>query len=296
MSTRIFSYGSINVDHIYQMPHLVAPGETLASTEYRQVLGGKGANQSIAAAKAGVPVLHIGRYGKADSWVQDQLQDAGVDCSRVAAVDTPSGHAIIQVDAQAENAIILFAGANHSFRADELNGLLDGAAAGDWLLLQNECSCTAAMISTAAAKGMQVAFNPSPMDDSVRALPLHELSLLVVNEIEVQQLLDCDGLDQDRLVAALRERLPATRVVVTFGAKGALWVDADTEIFVPALRVEAVDTTAAGDTFLGYLLAALCQQASPKTALELGCKASSLAVQKVGASVSIPDRADVDQL
>lgn len=296
MSTRIFSYGSINVDHIYQMPHLVAPGETLASTDYRQVLGGKGANQSIAAAQAGVPVLHIGRYGKTDSWVVTQLQDAGVDCSRVTAVDTPSGHAIIQVDAQAENSIILFAGANHSFRADELDVLLDGAVSGDWLLLQNECSCTAEMISTAAAKGLQVAFNPSPMDDSVRALPLHDLSLLVVNEIEVQQLLDCDWQSQDQLVAALRDRLPNTKTVVTFGSKGALWVDAETVIFVPALKVEAVDTTAAGDTFLGYLLAALCQQDSPKTALEMGCKASSLAVQKVGASVSIPTRAEVDQI
>lgn len=296
MSTRIFSYGSINVDHIYQMPHLVAPGETLASTDYCQVLGGKGANQSIAAAQAGVPVLHIGRYGKTDSWVTTQLQDAGVDCSGVTAVDTPSGHAIIQVDAQAENSIILFAGANHSFRADELDALLDGAVSGDWLLLQNECSCTAEMISIAATKGLQVAFNPSPMDDSVRALPLHDLSLLVVNEIEAQQLLDCDWQSQDQLVAALRERLPTTKTVVTFGSKGALWVDTETVIFVPALKVEAVDTTAAGDTFLGYLLAALCQQSSPKTALEMGCKASSLAVQKVGASVSIPTRAEVDQI
>ena len=296
MGARIFSYGSINVDHIYQMPHLVTPGETLASTDYRQVLGGKGANQSIAAALAGVPVMHIGRYGKADGWVAAQLQDAGVDCSRVTAVDMPSGHAIIQVDVHAENSIILFAGANHSFRADELGALLDGAVTGDWLLLQNECSCTAEMISAAAAKGMQVAFNPSPMDDSVRTLPLHDLSLLVVNEIEAQQLLDCDWQSQDQLVAALRSRLPTTRVVVTFGSKGALWIDTETVIYVPALQVEAVDTTAAGDTFLGYFLAGLCQQNNPKTALEMGCKASSLAVQRVGASVSIPTLAEVNQV
>lgn len=295
MQAKVFSYGSINVDHIYQMPHLVAPGETLASTEYQQVLGGKGANQSIALAHAGVEVRHIGRYGQADSWVVTELEKAGVDCRHVEAVSTPSGHAIIQVDAQAENSIILYAGANHSFKADELDGLLGDASAGDWLLLQNECSCTAEIISKAAAKGMKVAFNPSPMDDATRSLPLNDLSLLVVNEIEVRQLLDFGWQDQAELIGALRERLPSTQVVVTFGAKGALWIDADSATEVPALKVEAVDTTAAGDTFLGYLLAALCQQQSPQYALELGCKASALAVQRIGASVSIPTRDEVEQ-
>lgn len=295
MVARVFSYGSINVDHIYQMPHLVRPGETLASSHYQQVLGGKGANQSIALAHAGVHVMHIGRYGEADSWVVNQLRKAGVDCRQVEAVETPSGHAIIQVDASGENSIILYAGANHSFNAEELPGLLGSAVPGDWLLLQNECSCTAEMIAMATAKGMQVAFNPSPMDDSVSDLPLKDLSLLVVNEIEVQQLLQLEWQSRDELINALRMRLPNTRVVVTFGSEGALWVDADDSYEVAAIKVEAIDTTAAGDTFLGYLLAALCQQLSPQTALQRACKAAALAVQRVGASVSIPTRDEVDQ-
>lgn len=296
MVARVFSYGSINVDHIYQMPHLVTPGETLASTEYRKVLGGKGANQSIALAHAGVTVNHIGRYGESDGWVVSELHKAGVDCSQVEAVDGPSGHAIIQVDPQAENSIILYPGANHSFKTDELSGLLADAESGDWLLLQNECSCTAEMITTASDLGLQVAFNPSPMDDKVRLLPLDALSLLVVNEVEVRQLLDTDWQDQDDLIQALRSRLPNTSVVVTFGAKGALWIDANKVIEVPAIEVEAVDTTAAGDTFLGYLLASLCQSKSPKEALERACKASSIAVQRLGASVSIPTQQEVDAL
>jgi len=114
----IYSYGSINVDHIYQVPHLVAPGETLASTAYTRVLGGKGANQSIALARAGASVRHIGRFGTGDEWVLEPLQQAGVDCSSVSAIDGPSGHALIQVDSQAENTIILFAAATPSFVRD----------------------------------------------------------------------------------------------------------------------------------------------------------------------------------
>lgn len=292
----IYSYGSINVDHIYQVPHLVAPGETLASTAYTRVLGGKGANQSIALARAGASVRHIGRFGAGDEWVLEPLQQAGVDCSSVSAIDGPSGHAIIQVDSQAENNIILFSGANHSFVSDELELLLANANSTDWLLLQNECSCTEQMIRAAVAKGMQVAYNPSPMTPETTSLPLELLSLLVVNEVEVGQLLDVSSEDRQAIIAAIRERLPSTKVVVTFGAQGAMWVDAEQVFEVPAQKVEALDTTAAGDTFLGFLLAGLCQDMAPRQAVELGSRASAIAVQRLGASVSIPslDELSVD--
>ncbi|MGB1237844.1 MAG: ribokinase [Pseudomonadales bacterium] len=293
---KIYSYGSINIDHIYQVPHLVQPGETLASTAYSQVLGGKGANQSIALAKAGADVSHIGRVNRGDAWAVEALREAGVDCSLVETVSAPSGHAIIQVDAAAENSIVLFAGANHSFTAADIETQLGSASAGDWLLLQNECSYTAEAVEIAVAKGMKVAFNPSPMLQDTSAFALSKISLLVVNQVEIAQLLGEEDLSETQIVEAVRAKLPGQDVVVTLGADGAMWIDDTSLTRVPAYKVEVVDTTAAGDTFLGYLLAAITRADSREQALAAGCKASSLAVQQLGASSSIPLAAQVAQL
>ncbi len=293
----IYNYGSINIDHIYRVPHLVMPGETLASHAYHKVLGGKGANQSIALARAGAAVRHIGRYHAADAAMLAPLSAAGVDVSGVAAVSEPTGHAIIQVDDKAENAIVLYAGANHSFTRDELPGLLADAAAGDWLLLQNECSCTADMIRTAAAKGMQVAFNPAPMQADIAALPLAQLSVLFVNQVEVMQLLAADvgaALGHTWLAGQLQARYPDTQVVVTLGSQGACSFYQGTVTYVPALPVQAVDTTGAGDTFIGYFMQAWMAGQPVQVALERACKAAALCVQRLGASSSIPTAVEVD--
>ncbi|WP_020395491.1 ribokinase [Thiolinea disciformis] len=297
---RIFNYGSINIDHVYRVPHLVRPGETLASTAYHQVLGGKGANQSIALARAGATVAHIGRYHPQDQHLLQPLFEAGVETSLLQALPMPSGHALIQVDDQAENAIVLYAGANHSFVSAELASLLQTAALGDWLLLQNECSCTREMIETAFAKGLKVAFNPAPMNDQVLTFPLEKLAVLFVNQVEVMQLLNSavqEGrIDHTWLSQQLQDRFPQTQVVVTLGAQGAACYYQGVGEFVPALNVKAVDTTGAGDTFNGYYLAALNQGLSIRQALQRACLAAALCVQQVGASSSIPTQQQVDQL
>lgn len=297
---RIFNYGSINIDHVYRVPHLVRPGETLASTAYHQVLGGKGANQSIALARAGASVSHIGRYHAQDRALLQPLFDAGVETSLLQTVNMPSGHALIQVDDHAENAIVLYAGANHSFTPEELTTLLHSAVAGDWLLLQNENSCTGAMIEAAFAKGLKVAFNPAPMTDPVATLPLEKLAVLFVNQVEVMQLLNAPvqggQLDHAWLAQKLQIRFPQTQVVVTLGSQGAACFYQGISEFVPALKVNAVDTTGAGDTFTGYFLAAITEGLSTHQALQRGCLASALCVQKVGASSSIPTKQQVDQL
>ena len=294
---KLYNYGSINIDHIYRVPHLVQPGETLASTDYQKVLGGKGANQSIAVARAGAEVVHLGRYHAADRDMLRGMQEAGVDMSRLEAVDMPGGHAIIQVDDAAENSIVLYAGANHSFVPDELPVLLEGAQAGDWLLLQNECSCTAEMIGVAVEKGLKVAFNPAPMDEQVRALPLDKLSLLFVNQVEVLQLLGANtGTDPeaDWLAEQLQSHFPETAVVVTLGSRGVRYFYRGESIFVPAQKVTAVDTTGAGDTFTGYYLQAMLSGLPVADCLQRASLASALCVQKAGASVSIPTAAEVD--
>lgn len=291
---KFFSFGSINVDHIYQVPHLVAPGETLASTDYQQVLGGKGANQSIALAKAGADVSHIGRVNSNDTWAVEQMAQANVDCKLIEYVDTPSGHAIIQVDAQAENSIVLFGGANQTFDQQTIEANLATAQQGDWLLLQNECSGTDIAVSVAVDKGMKVAFNPSPMLTDIDSFPLHKIDLLIVNEIELAQLLNADSEnEQAALISQVSERFPNMQVVITLGDKGAIWVADNQQVKADAYKVPVVDTTAAGDTFLGYLLAAIGRGESKQAALKIACKASSIAVQSLGASSSIPS---ADQL
>lgn len=293
----IYNYGSINIDHVYRVPHLVQPGETLSSHHYQQVLGGKGANQSIALARAGGEVLHIGRYNAVDQALVKTLIEAGVSTPYLEAVNEPSGHAIIQVDDQGENSIILYAGANHSFTVVDLANSLQAAQAGDWLLLQNECSCTQAMIELAAAQGLKIAFNPAPMNAAVKSLPLDKLSLLFVNQVEVCQLLDLsvESLPAlEDLVALLQTAWPNTLVVITLGARGAASVYQGQLEFVPAVPVQAVDTTGAGDTFIGYFLHAWMQGQSLRAALERAVKASALCVQREGASSSIPMAAEVD--
>lgn len=311
---------------MYRVPHLVRPGETLASASLVTVLGGKGANQSVALARAGASVRHVGRIGTADAALLDTLVAAGVDCARVERVDGSSGHAIIQVDAAGENAIVLHGGANRGFDAVALEAALGDAREGDWLLVQNECDALEAAFGIARTRGLRVAFNPAPMDAGVAALELGSLDLLVVNETEALELaaalgvaagdapadapaegaLDgagdgagdapADGAGGDGAVAALARRLPDVPLVVTLGARGAVLVAGGRRTVVPAPSVDVVDTTGAGDTFVGYLLAGLVAGAVPAAALARAVAAGSLATTRAGATPSIPTAADVDAI
>ena len=168
---KVYNYGSINIDHIYRVTDFVRPGETLASSKYHRMLGGKGANQSIALVKAGATVEHIGRISSADTWISEKLLKYGIGSEHIQHVDEPTGHAIIQVSDAGENAIILFGGANQSHSQDDLVETFSHAETGDWLLLQNECNLTAKVLQLAKDKGMIVAFNPAPMTDAVKEMP-----------------------------------------------------------------------------------------------------------------------------
>lgn len=290
------NFGSINLDHFYRVPHLVAPGETLASRDYRVGLGGKGANQSLAMARAGGRLNHWGRVGRQDAWARDALAEAGVDVSRVTLVEGPSGHAIIQVDDSGENAIILFPGANHGTSREELAELVAAASPGDWLLLQNECSGLEALIPLAVERGMQVAFNPAPMDNQAARLPLPLCSVLFVNRTEAAALVDlAPDAEAMALLDALAARLPDTEVVLTLGGEGAWHQHRDTRRHQPALPVVAVDTTAAGDTFIGYYLAALQAGLPIAECLRRAATAAALTVQRPGAAESIPALDEVER-
>ena len=281
----IFNLGSINIDHFYRLPHLPLPGETLAATDYSIGLGGKGANQSAAAAKAGARVVHIGAVGDEGGWTVGRLKGWGVDTSAIATIDTPTGHAIINVDAGGENSIVIFPGANRAMPFDIVERALAGARPGDTLLIQNETAHQAQAADLARAMGLHVMYSAAPFDvDAVRAV-LKNVSILALNAVEAQQLTAAMGVTLDDL--------DVPELLVTRGAEGAEW-RGDGKVFTAALhKVTAVDTTGAGDTFAGYFAAGRDAGMTPAEALDLAAAAASLKVTRAGTADAIPTRDEV---
>ena len=285
----IYTLGSINADHFYRLPHLPQPGETLACSDYSTGLGGKGANQSVAAARAGASVVHIGAIGPEGAWMCERLAGFGVDCTHVATLDVPSGHAIINVDAGGENSIVIFAGANRAVTMAQVEVALAQAEVGDVLLLQNETNLTVETARFAQEQGLKVVYSAAPFDAAAVQRILPFVSLLLVNEGEAAQLRGALGLPEGQV--------PVADMVTTRGAKDALWQSrAGAEFAVPALKVEARDTAGAGDTFAGYLAAGLSEGMEPKDAMCLASAAAALKVTRAGTADAIPARAEVDDL
>ena len=288
----IINFGSINIDHVYQVAEFVQPGETIASHNYQQLLGGKGANQSIALAKAGSDVKHVGRLHESDATFKQAMIKQGVDCRYVTCSDTPSGHAIIQVSDAGENAIVLFGGANQQIQKQDVLKALDKAQEGDWVLMQNETSAIDEAMRQAKEKGLKVAFNPAPMTPSVKALPLECIDLLIVNEHEAAEM--SGESDIAAMETFFTQQMSGTEVIITLGKAGARMLSADNNVKVDAFVVDAIDTTAAGDTFIGYFLSAYSQGVKAEEALIRGCAASAISVTQMGAAQSIPSAQQVD--
>lgn len=288
----VINFGSINIDHVYQVEHFVQPGETLASKNYQKLLGGKGANQSIALAKAGTDIKHVGLINDTDLAVKQALVRAGVDCQFIKGTATPSGHAIIQVADSGENSIILFAGANHELKPAIINSALESAGADDWILMQNETNAIEDIINNAKEKRLKVAFNPAPMTESVKSLPLDKIDLLIVNEVEAEAL--TGKAQMSDVESWFKSNIPDTEVIITLGSKGAKLVTKNGEHFASAFKVKAIDTTAAGDTFIGFFLSAYVESQDPEQCIRKACAASAIAVTRPGAAQSIPTVTEVD--
>ncbi|WP_345975695.1 ribokinase [Sulfurimonas sp. HSL3-7] len=283
---KIINFGSINIDHVYGVDHFVRPGETLESGSYRIFSGGKGANQSFALARAGAAVMHAGKVGPEGAWLKEKLQENGVDVSLVKVVDAPTGHAIIQVNKEGENAIIIYGGANRTVSDADIEKVLEQAEAGDYLLLQNEINALERVLQKAKGKGVTVVFNPAPMTKSVKSYPLELVDIFIVNEIEGEAL-SAEN-DPEAILDAMLKRYPKSRTVLTRGKAGVIYADEKQRIEVAALKVKAVDTTGAGDTFIGYFLAELSRGSAIEKCLQRGVKASAICVTRKGAADSIP--------
>ncbi|NOT95696.1 MAG: ribokinase [Nitrospira sp.] len=286
---RILNLGSLNTDYVYRMQRIACSGETLASTGFSRGAGGKGLNQSIALARAGAEVYHAGCLGRDADWLRKLLEEEKVNTWRLASVDQPQGHAIIQVDAKGSNAIVLHGGANLSLVPGDLEARFEGFGVGDWFLTQNETSCVPEALTLASARGLTVCFNPAPMHADVGTYPLAMVDWLVVNEHEGCELTGETA--PGGILRGLRKCSPRANLILTLGATGAWGVPPEGDaVFVPAPVVQAVDTTAAGDTFMGYLLAASMQGATLQVALDLACRAGGVCVTRAGAAASIPYR------
>ena len=283
----IFNLGSINADVFYTLPHLVGPGETLAASSVYEGLGGKGANMSVAAAQAGADVRHIGAVGLDGGWAIDRLAGFGVETQHIQLVAEKTGHAIIMVDDAGENAIVLYPGANASIPERAISTALETGSVADTLLLQNETNAQQFAAMAAKELGLKVAYAAAPFNaESVNAV-LPYIDILVLNEVEADQLATATG--------QTPAQLPVSDIIVTLGAQGCRWYanSAGTETEFSAIPVEPVDTTGAGDTFTGYLLAALDSAVEMPEAIDLAMKAAAIMVTRRGTADVIPTLDDV---
>ena len=289
---RVLNIGSMNLDHVYSVDHIVQPGETEASLELQDFLGGKGMNQSVALAKAGVTTYQGGMIGPDGQPFLDACAAFGINSDYIQKVSVPTGHAIIQRDKNAQNCILLYGGANQCLTEEYVDGVLADFGADDILLLQNEVNMMPYIVDKAYARGMTIALTPSPFNEKLDAVDMGKISIFLLNEVEGGQI---TGLtDPEEIIAKLLEMYPAARIVLTLGGDGAVYADAQQKHYQPIFKVQAVDTTAAGDTFSGYFLAGLCDGMEIPDVLRMSAKASSIAVSRAGAVPSIPYRAEVE--
>lgn len=288
---KILNFGSLNLDYVYQVEHILIPGETLSSSDRTIFCGGKGLNQSIALAKAGITVYHAGMVGEGGEILLETCRENGVDTRFVRKIDGPCGHTVIQVDKDAQNCILLFGGANRSITREFVDEVLAFFEKGDVILLQNEINELGYIIDKASEKGMMIILNPSPYDNALDRCNLSKVSLFLVNEIEGYQI--TGEKEPEAILAKVRSIYPKAKIVLTLGSEGSVYQD-ENQIYRQGIyKVKAIDTTAAGDTFTGYFIASILENMSVEEGLKLSAKASAIAVSRPGATASIPLREEV---
>lgn len=289
---RILNIGSINIDKSYDVEKFITAGKTSKALAYRQSFGGKGLNQSIALCRAGAEVWHAGAIGEDGEDIARLLQQEGIHSEYLQRVAGPTGHAIIQIDPSGQNCILIDGGANDSIGHHQVDEALRHFQAGDALVLQNEIPCLSYAIRQGRARGMRVFLNPSPIERESDIEAISEADFLILNEVEAQIL--TGESDSARMLDALVDKYGQTAIVLTLGKDGVLYADARERASHGCYDVPVVDTTAAGDTFAGYFIAAVCAGKSVEAALREASIASNICVSRPGAAAAIPYRREVD--
>ncbi len=287
---KVINFGSLNIDNVYKVEHFVAPGETSSSLGFEMHCGGKGLNQSVALAQAGVEVYHAGKIGKDGIFLLEFLESKGVNVDNIMIDEhEKTGHAIILVDESGENSILLYSGANNKIKKNEVVNTLLKFSSKDILLIQNEINNLSAIINTAADMGMYIVMNPSPINEDLLKLPLHRVNLFILNLGEARVLTGAKR--EETILRGLKKKFPTAEFVVTLGKNGSIYYHPrnDIRIDIEADTVRnVVDSTGAGDTFLGYFLAGRIFNQSIKRCLKVASYAAAISVTRKGAAESIP--------
>ncbi|KAG4102768.1 ribokinase [Neocallimastix lanati (nom. inval.)] len=291
---KVLSFGSLNIDYVYDVPHFVSGGETLASKSLNIYSGGKGLNQSIALSKAGLEVYHAGAIGNDGNFLLDILKASGVNTQYVKIFDeTKTGHAIIQKNDEGNNCILLYGGANQKITKEQIKETLKHFSKGDALVIQNEINELFYLVEQAKKIEMVIALNPSPMDENLNKL-LPFVDYLILNEVEAAQFLNIKEIeDPEKMAKDLNKKIPSAKIVLTIGEKGSLYSDGEKILHQEAMKVQAIDTTAAGDTYTGYFLAGIFNGNLPEWSMNYATKASAISVTRHGAAPSIPESKEV---
>lgn len=288
--------GSLNIDIVYQLPHIVAPGETITSYKRSIHPGGKGANQAAALARAGADTFMAGKIGADGIFLKNILDEFNVNTSMIKIDrENPSGHGLIQLAQNGENSIVLFPGTNRQIGDDEIDRVISNFTPGDIILLQNEINSLEQIITKAAERKMKIAFNPAPFTGDVMSLPIDQVSYMFVNRIEAAQLTQMtENTPPETLIRAAAEKMPNAEIILTLGSEGALHCCNNVITHSEAFKVSPVDTTGAGDTFIGFFLCHRAQGEKPETAMQYAAAASAIAITRLGAMNSIPSAHDVE--
>ena len=289
---KVLNFGSLNLDYTYQVAHIVRAGETILAKEVNMNLGGKGFNQSVALSRAGLVCFHAGLVGEEGLEFYDACETFGIKTDYMKTVTGRCGHTVIQVDENGQNSIVLFGGANQKNSKEYVDEVLKNFDTGDVIILQNEINELSYLIDQAFAKGMTIVLNPSPYDERLEECDLGKVSVFVLNETEGQQM---TGMTTPAtIISAMAASYSNAKVVLTLGEGGSIYHHGDEELYQPAFKVDAVDTTAAGDTFTGYFVAGLIKKLPMRAVLTNSSKAAALAVTKHGAASSIPFMSEVE--
>ena len=288
---KILNFGSCNIDYVYSLDHIVGIGETETTHKLETFPGGKGLNQSIAVAKAGVKICHAGCVGCDSDMLTDILSENGVDISYLCKTCEKTGHAIIQVSSEGENSIFLYPGSNEMISKDYIDLVLENFGQDDIILLQNEISNIDYIVEKAYQKQMCIILNPSPFNEKLDKIDFNKLTYIILNEVEAKAISGCDIPEES--LTYIKNKYPNLKVMLTLGSNGCIYTDSECEFQQSAFKVNAVDTTAAGDTFTGYFVAELSRGTDYRKILKIASAASAIAVSRKGAAPSIPDRCEV---